>query len=244
MNSTYGVTPDTRHQTCVVDALGRAGRLDEAEEFVAMEHTDMVLWMALLGACRSRKDVVRAERIAQTIHKLDPKGATAYVLLANTYASIGQFDKQQDVRATMRELDIKKIPVRSVVEVHGTMHSFVANDTEHKESQQALHFAKQMYSAIKKAGYLPQTEWVLNQKEGEDKEERLSQHSEKLAVAYALIHTPTTEPIRVTNNLRVCGDCHENSKFISKHYSRKIIIRDANHFHTFQDGRCSCCDYW
>jgi hypothetical protein len=42
----------------------------------------------------------------------------------------------------------------------------------------------------------------------------------------------------------MCGDCHCAIKAISKIVVRKIIVRDANRFHHFQNGLCSCRYYW
>ncbi|KAH0893604.1 hypothetical protein HID58_056033, partial [Brassica napus] len=36
----------------------------------------------------------------------------------------------------------------------------------------------------------------------------------------------------------------EKLRLISKVYERKITVRDRKHFHHFQDGSCSCMDYW
>jgi putative heme iron utilization protein len=69
-------------------------------------------------------------------------------------------------------------------------------------------------------------------------------HSDKLAVAFGMIHLPQSAPIRVMKNLRVCRDCHLTMKLISKSESREIILRDAIRFHHFRDGSCSCGDYW
>lgn len=69
-------------------------------------------------------------------------------------------------------------------------------------------------------------------------------HSERLALAFALIRTPPGSPIRIIKNLRICLDCHTAIKSISKFVHREIVIRDINRFHHFQDGFCSCHDYW
>ena len=49
----HAVRPDVKHYTCMVDLLGRAGRLDEALRLIeAMTvEKDERLWSALLGAC-------------------------------------------------------------------------------------------------------------------------------------------------------------------------------------------------
>ncbi|MCD9639312.1 hypothetical protein HAX54_023742 [Datura stramonium] len=69
-------------------------------------------------------------------------------------------------------------------------------------------------------------------------------HSEKLAVAFALLVTEPHSVIRVVKNLRICRDCHTAIKIISKMEGREIIVRDNNRFHCFSEGQCSCKDYW
>jgi hypothetical protein len=94
------------------------------------------------------------------------------------------------------------------------------------------------------AGYVPVTEFVLHDVEEESKVFHLCHHSEKLAIAFGLINTDPGTPLRIMKNLRVCEDCHTSTKFISKLVGRTIMVRDANRFHHFQDGVCSCMDYW
>jgi hypothetical protein len=50
--------------------------------------------------------------------------------------------------------------------------------------------------------------------------------------------------IRITKNLRICGDNHAFMKLISKSEGKMIIIRDPVWFHHSQDGVSSCGDYW
>lgn len=77
-----------------------------------------------------------------------------------------------------------------------------------------------------------------------EKERALCGHSEKLALACALLKTPDGTTIRVVKNLRVCEDCHRATAFISKVEGRTIICRDASRFHVYRDGQCSCGGYW
>ncbi|KAI3957819.1 hypothetical protein MKW92_041967 [Papaver armeniacum] len=66
----------------------------------------------------------------------------------------------------------------------------------------------------------------------------------KLAIAFGLINTSEGTTIRIVKNLRVCSDCHEAAKIISKVVKREIIVRDRSRFHIFREGSCSCNDYW
>lgn len=77
-----------------------------------------------------------------------------------------------------------------------------------------------------------------------DKLERLWLHSEKLALAWALMSLSTSENIVMHKNLRVCKDCHEALKLIAMLHKRTFVIRDAIRFHHFENGKCSCNDFW
>ncbi|KAH7841228.1 hypothetical protein Vadar_027325 [Vaccinium darrowii] len=61
----------------------------------------------------------------------------------------------------------------------------------------------EMGKEMKRAGYLPTTSEVLLDIDEEDKEDALNRHSEKLAIAFALLKTPPGTPIRIVKNLRV-----------------------------------------
>ncbi len=54
MVTDYMISAKLEHYTCMVDILGRAGHLQEAENMVMAMHyiPDAATWMALLGVCR------------------------------------------------------------------------------------------------------------------------------------------------------------------------------------------------
>ncbi|KAG0451307.1 hypothetical protein HPP92_026512 [Vanilla planifolia] len=97
---------------------------------------------------------------------------------------------------------------------------------------------------VKEQGYVPDTRYVLHDIDQEAKEQALLYHSERLAIAYGLISTPARTPLRIIKNLRICGDCHNAIKIMSKIVGRELIVRDNKRFHHFKDGKCSCGDYW
>ncbi|KAK9054545.1 hypothetical protein SSX86_025623 [Deinandra increscens subsp. villosa] len=103
---------------------------------------------------------------------------------------------------------------------------------------------EKMMKKIKLAGYVPNISDARLEAEEDDKETSVFHHSEKLAIAFGLIKTSIGTPIRISKNLRVCTDCHNATKMISKVYNREIIVRDRIRFHHFKDGSCSCNDYW
>lgn len=85
MTRDYGLSPSVDHYACMVDLLGRAGRLDEAEHYVnSMPFQPTVgSHMALLGACRHQADVNRGVCTAKQVLELDPEMAASSVMLSN-----------------------------------------------------------------------------------------------------------------------------------------------------------------
>ncbi|KAL5997480.1 hypothetical protein ACLOJK_008410 [Asimina triloba] len=246
MSSVYGIVPGLEHYGCMVDLLGRAGLLNKAEDIVHSMPMppDMVIWGALLGACRIHRDVERGERIGKYIRDLEPSHMGCHVLLANMYSQSGRFDDAKVIRERIETSSTKKTPGCSSIELNGMFHQFLVGDRTHPQTKQIYSFLDEMTIKLKNAGYVPETKEVLLDLDEEDKETALSRHSERLAIAFGLINTAPGTPIRIVKNLRVCWDCHQVTKFISKVYGREIIVRDHMRFHHFKDGCCSCNDFW
>ncbi|KAK4349318.1 hypothetical protein RND71_032073 [Anisodus tanguticus] len=102
----------------------------------------------------------------------------------------------------------------------------------------------EMHRRLQEHGHKSRTREVLFDIEEEEKEDALSYHSERLAIAYALIASDSDAPTRIIKNLMVCNDCHTATKLISSIYQREIIVRDRSRFHHFRNGTCSCLNYW
>eukprot|EP01018_Ginkgo_biloba_P030201 Gb_04420 [translate_table: standard] len=246
MSREYCITPGVEHYTCMVDILGRAGQLEEAHEFIRKMplEPDAGLWGALLSACRIHCNIELGERVAEHIFELKPKDTGYYVLMSNMYAAAGRWDDVTKVRTMMKDSWLNKKPGCSWIEVKNRIYTFFAAERLHPQLQEVFAMLESLAGQMKEAGYVPDKDFVLQDVEEEDKEYGLCCHSEKLAIAYGLANALPETPIRVTKNLRVCGDCHSATKFISKIVRREIIVRDASRFHHFKDGLCSCRDYW
>eukprot|EP01018_Ginkgo_biloba_P001352 Gb_05293 [translate_table: standard] len=245
MSQYYHIKPAMEHYGCMVDLLGRAGRLNEAEDFINRMPIKpaATVWGPLLCACRIHNNIELGERVAEYLFELDPENAAPYVLLSNIYAEAGRWDDIEKVRKMMKDRRVIKKPGCTWIEVDNRVYAFLAGDRSHPQTLQIYEKLEQLSKQMKEAGYLPNTRFVLINVE-EEKENFLCYHSEKLAIAFGLINTSPGTAIRVIKNLRVCGDCHSAVKFISKIVSREIIVRDINRFHHFKDGCCSCGDYW
>lgn len=175
---------------------------------------------------------------------LEPENAGAYSLLANTYASFGKWDDVAKVRKLMKDRGVKKDPGCSWIEIKNKVHVFGVEDGRHPQTQEIYAMLEKLSREIREEGYVPNMKFVLHDIKEERKEQILCHHSEKLAIAFGLINTPHGTTLRIIKNLRACGDCHTATKFISKVVGREIIVRDANRFHHFKGGSCSCGDYW
>lgn len=246
MSQCHCIMPRASHYAIMIDLLGRAGRLEEAERFInnVPFEPDASMWAALLGACRIHGNMEMGRRAAEYLFELEPQNASRYVLLSNIYAAAGMWDGVAEVRKMMKDRGVKKTPGCSWIEVKTRVHRFVAEDRSHPQTAEIYAMLERLVNQIKKAGYVANTKFVLHDVEEELKEHLLFHHSEKLAIAFGLISLPPGTPIQIVKNLRVCGDCHTAIKFISKMVGRVIVVRDANRFHHVKGGLCSCGDYW
>ncbi|XP_049394022.1 putative pentatricopeptide repeat-containing protein At3g49142 [Solanum stenotomum] len=246
MTDKYKIVPRLEHYACMVDLKGRAGHINEAFNFIKhmpIEANERI-WGALLGACRVYNDMDIGLVAADNLFELAPKQSGYYVLLSNIYAKAGRWKDVTTVRSIMKGKGIKKMPGVSNVELNNMVHSFLAGDTSHPQSKEIYEELDILIGKMKEEGYVPETDSALHDVEEEDKENHLVVHSEKLAIVFAIMNTSHGTPIKITKNLRVCGDCHIAAKLISKITQRLIVVRDTNRYHHFQNGVCSCSDYW
>ncbi|XP_057717877.1 pentatricopeptide repeat-containing protein At5g04780, mitochondrial-like [Arachis stenosperma] len=246
MEEKFGINPTQEHYACMIDLLGRSGKLNEAMELVnsISFEADASVWGALLGAARIHKNVEVGQKAAEMLFVLEPEKSGTHVLLANIYASAGMWENVAKVRKLMKESNVKKEPGMSWLEVKDKVYTFIVGDRSHSRSDEIYAKLDELSDLLSKVGYRPIIDIDLHNVNQSEKEKLLYHHSEKLAVAFGLIATPPGAPIRVKKNLRVCVDCHTFFKFVCKIVSREIIVRDINRFHHFKDGSCSCGDYW
>ncbi|KAK7396259.1 hypothetical protein VNO78_17135 [Psophocarpus tetragonolobus] len=242
----HGLQPGSQHYATMVDLLGRAGKLEEAVRVIhemPMEPTEAV-WGALLTGCRIHGNTELASFVADRVFEMGSVSSGIQVLLSNAYAAAGRWEEAARARKTLRDQGIKKETGLSWVEEGNRVHTFAAGDRSHGRSKEIYEKLEELGEEMAKAGYVADTSFVLKEVDGDEKSQTIRYHSERLAIAFGLITFPQERPIRVMKNLRVCGDCHNAIKFISKCTGRVIIVRDNNRFHRFEDGKCTCGDYW
>jgi pentatricopeptide repeat protein len=246
MKKVYGIKPGPEHYACMIDVFGRSGKLDEAKELLDQMDVkpDATVWKSLLAACRVHGNLELGERAATNLFELEPKNAMPYVLLSNMYSAAHKWDDSAKIRKLMKSKGIVKEPGCSWIEINSRVHTFISDDRGHPMEAKIYSKIDEIIVRIKEAGYVPDMNFSLHDMDKEGKEVGLAYHSEKLAVAFGLLAAPPSAPIRIFKNLRVCGDCHSAMKYISRVFTRHIILRDSNCFHHFREGECSCGDYW
>ncbi|KAK9925032.1 hypothetical protein M0R45_033373 [Rubus argutus] len=256
LEALYGVTPKIEHYACVVDLLGRAGHLEEAEILIKrmpMPPNEVVLG-SLIGSCSVHGKLPLGERLLQEMVQMDPHNTEYHVLLSNMYALGGNQDRANLMRQLLKDRGIRKVPGISSIYVGGQVYQFSAGDKSHPRTMEIYMKLDEMIQRLRLAGYVPNTACQVfpgfdNRDDCDaDKLEEIEQallcHSEKLAVCFGLITTSAGSPLHIFKNLRICKDCHSAMKLVSHVYNREIVIRDRNRFHCFKKGSCSCSDFW
>ncbi|KAH7294121.1 hypothetical protein KP509_28G057800 [Ceratopteris richardii] len=107
----YGISPGEEHYNCMIDMLGRMGRLDLSEELLRSMPvgTSSLPWITFLGACKNHADIKRARYAAEKAMKLDPNNHSPYVQLSNIYCEAGMWQEAEEVRKLMEKRNVEQI---------------------------------------------------------------------------------------------------------------------------------------
>ncbi|KVI06906.1 pentatricopeptide repeat-containing protein At2g42920, chloroplastic [Cynara cardunculus var. scolymus] len=138
MTKKYNIKPSIKHYGCIIDVLGRAGLLREAEMVIKSMpmKPDAVIWGSLLSSCRSYGDIKMGEWASRNLLDLGVDESCGHVLLSNVYAGEGDFEMAIQERMLMKEKGIEKNPGCSLIEVNGEVHEFLAGGRLHPQVQE------------------------------------------------------------------------------------------------------------
>ncbi|KAL2335171.1 hypothetical protein Fmac_016384 [Flemingia macrophylla] len=155
MGNQYQLMPNSEHYGIMVDLLGRMGELDKALNMI--NNMPMPpgphVWGALLGACRIHQHMKIGELAAQNLFPVDPNHAGYYILLSNIYCVDKNWHDAAKLRALVKENRLKKIIGQSMVEIKNEVHSFVAGDRFHSESDQIYEMLRKLDTKMREGGY-------------------------------------------------------------------------------------------
>ncbi|RRT74728.1 hypothetical protein B296_00024943 [Ensete ventricosum] len=139
MTNQYGIKPHIEHYSCLIDLLGRSGRLNEAYSVLKKStpeiRADAGLLGSLFSACSLHGNMELGEEVAKLLVEVDPDDHSTYVTLANMYASVGRWDDVRKVRATVKERGLKKNPGCSWIEIEKRIHQFFVKDDSHPQAE-------------------------------------------------------------------------------------------------------------
>ncbi|KAK9060799.1 hypothetical protein SSX86_021505 [Deinandra increscens subsp. villosa] len=217
MKREYNVVPEIEHYLVVINVLGKAGHLNEAMEFIETIPFEPTceIWESLMNYARIHGDIELEDRVEAI---LVPSMVDKLPLPTGKQSLVNMLEGKNKVNEC-RNIDLYK------------------EDATYEK-------IKGLNGQMRDYGYVPDTRYVLHDIDQEAKEQALMYHSERLAIAYGLISTPARTTLRIIKNLRICGDCHNAIKIMSKIVGRELVVRDNKRFHHFKDGECSCGDYW
>ncbi|KAI0501099.1 hypothetical protein KFK09_019317 [Dendrobium nobile] len=139
----YGIVATTEHYCCVVDLLGRAGRVEKAYEFVrdlGDSGNHVGIWGSLLAACKLHGKYELGKLVSRRLFDMENENengiAGYHVLMSNVYAAEGRWDGVHRVRQEMKGKGLIKEPGSSWIEVRDASHRFMSRDKNHPESDQ------------------------------------------------------------------------------------------------------------
>lgn len=157
MERDYGIVPHIEHYGCMIDLLGRGGRLKEAFRLVQnmpME-PNAVIWGTLLGACRLHNAVALAELVQDRLVTHEPSEPGNYSMLSNIFAAAGDWNSVANMRLQMKSTGVQKASGASSIELDNEVHEFTVFDKSHPNSDT-------IYQMIDKLGHdLKQVDYVL-----------------------------------------------------------------------------------
>ncbi|KAL1332795.1 hypothetical protein HN51_061572 [Arachis hypogaea] len=157
MSDKFSIDPTVEHYACMVDILSRAGKLNEAKEFIETATIDhgFCLWRILLGACRNYRNYDIGVYAGEKLMELGSPESSAYVLLSSIYIALGKKDDVERVRRMMSDRGVTKEPGCSWIELKNLVHVFVVGDDMHPKIHEIRSQLRLLTKLMKDEGYQP-----------------------------------------------------------------------------------------
>ncbi|KAK9108104.1 hypothetical protein Syun_024115 [Stephania yunnanensis] len=154
----YSIDPLAEHYACMVDLLGRAGRVEEAYQLISKMpiKANAGTWGALLGACKMHRRLELGKLAAQKLFEFEPHKTSNYVLLSNMHAEAGRWQEVEKLRRLMKERKVDKQPGCSWVEVKNRVHSFISDDSTQPLTVEIFDTLQCITMHIRNTGYIPE----------------------------------------------------------------------------------------
>lgn len=146
MRSKYVIQPNIEHYGCLIDLLGRAGKLREAGQVIKSMpfEANATIWGSLLAASNVHRDLELGERALNQLIKLEPNNSGNYMLLANLYSNLGRWDESRMMRKMMKGIGVKKMAGESSIEVENRVYRFISGDLSHPHVEKIHEILQEM----------------------------------------------------------------------------------------------------
>ncbi|KAL4603350.1 hypothetical protein ACB092_10G118000 [Castanea dentata] len=104
------IKPRVEHYACMVDLLGRAGRLKEAKNLIESMplKPNVGIWQTLISACRVHGDLDMGREVGDILLRMDGNNPVNYVMISNIFADAGYWKECEKIRETVRMKGLKK----------------------------------------------------------------------------------------------------------------------------------------
>ncbi|KAK9138277.1 hypothetical protein Sjap_008871 [Stephania japonica] len=110
MTDKYGLVPQVDHYSCLIDLLGRAGRLCEAKGLLEIienkklnELNTDAMSGAFLGACRLHGNIEMGAKVAENMVEKKQQFSDSLIALRNIYTSVGMWEEAYRVGERWRQ---------------------------------------------------------------------------------------------------------------------------------------------
>ncbi|ONK56096.1 uncharacterized protein A4U43_C10F4090 [Asparagus officinalis] len=241
---TFLSKPQVEHYALMAGLLSRGGYFIEARAFIEehkLTNCSPVL-KAVVDGCRIHRNIRMGKRIIEQLTELEPLNADNYVMLSNLHAN-EKLEMAKEIKETIQDMGLKTKKAYSWIEIRSKVHAFGTGDVSHPRSEAIYWELERLMKTMREEeGYVAREDYSFHDVD-EERECIACGHSEMLAIGLGLI-SQRSGVLRVTKNLRVCRNCHDSAKLISRIVGRKIILKDPERFHHFKGGVCSCRDIW
>ncbi|XP_062186538.1 pentatricopeptide repeat-containing protein At3g29230-like [Phragmites australis] len=153
----YRITPRMEHYGCIVDLLGRAGKLQKAVRFIESMPLEpgVVIWVTLLSSCIAHGDAEFVEYVSTKIVEIEPFNSSYQVLVSNCNALEGRWGSVMDARRVMHDWGIEKVPGSSLIQIGSEVHEFLAKDTRHQKRKEIYETLDGLIALIRNTEHAP-----------------------------------------------------------------------------------------
>lgn len=120
MVKVHNIRPTMEHYGCLVDMFGRAGKIEEAYQVIKgmpMEPNSIIL-RSFISSCRNHGRIVCEDKhLGQLLLKIEPDLGANYVLAGSMCSLSGYWSDSNDLRVSMNEKGLNKVPGCSWVQL-------------------------------------------------------------------------------------------------------------------------------